>query len=338
MPIWLVRAGKDGQFEDLAIGSKVAVAGWSEAGDLSGVRSKADLMARFQATWPDLKQKTLINWASQVWPFINEIKSGDIIALPLKGRPFIAFGRATGSYRFVPDAPADAQNQIPVEWLKEVPRSDIPQDLLYSLGAFMTVCRIWRNDAENRITALLEGKPFSQVPAPGIADAADADGENVDLESVLLDQIRAHITSKFKGHGLSRLVAAVLQAQGYKTTTAPAGPDGGVDVVAGSGPLGFDAPRIAVQVKSEQSPIDVKVVRELQGVMKNFGADHGMVVAWGGFKHTVIRESSRQFFEIRLWGPDDLVKAILEHYDNLSDEIRAELPLRRLWSLVWETE
>lgn len=337
MAIWLVRAGKSGEHENLALEKGVVVSGWSDAGDLSKPGSKSALLARFKEVWPDLKPKTLINWNSQAWPFVNDIKPGDLVALPLKSRPFVAFGRVTGKYTFVSDAPHDAQNQLPVTWLKEVPRSSIPQDILYSLGAFMTVCRIWRNDAELRVPALLEGKEASPVPVAGY-DEPDADGVDVDLESVVREQIRALIYAKFKGHGLSRLVAAVLEAQGYRTITSPAGPDGGVDVVAGSGPLGFDPPRLVVQVKSEQAPIDVKVVRELQGVMKSFGADHGMVVAWGGFKGSVIKETSRQFFEIRLWSSDDLVMAVLDHYDRLNDEIRAELPLKRIWTIVPELD
>ncbi|MCC7433122.1 MAG: restriction endonuclease [Methanoregulaceae archaeon] len=336
MAVWLVRAGKSGEHENLALEKGVVVAGWSDLGDLSGIGSKTALLTRLQEVWPDLKPKTLINWNSQVWPFVNDIKPGDIVALPLKSRPFVAFGRVTGKYKFAADAPNDAQNQLPVEWIKEVPRSSIPQDILYSLGAFMTVCRIWRNDAEVRIHALLDGKDATLVSPVVGQDDPDADGVDVDLETVVREQIRGLIYARFKGHGLSRLVAAVLEAQGYRTVTSPAGPDGGVDVVAGSGPLGFDPPRLVVQVKSEQSPIDVKVVRELQGVMKSFGADHGMVIAWGGFKGTVIKETSRQFFEIRLWSSDDLVTAVLDHYDRLSDEIRAELPLKRIWTVVLE--
>ncbi len=336
MSVWLVRAGKGGEFENLALEQGVVVAGWSEAGDLSDVKTKTQLLERFQAVWPDHKPKTLINWHSQVWPFIKVIQPGDLIALPLKRRPFIALGRATGPYHFVPDAPFDAQNQLPVKWLKEMPRDAFPQDILYSLGAFMTVCRIWRNDAEARINAILTGKPVAPIAEDEALDQADADGVTVDLEAFAKDQIRAIIYARFKGHGLSRLVAAVLEAQGYKTIISPAGPDGGVDVVAGSGPLGFDEPRMVVQVKSEQTPVDVKVIRELQGVMKSFGASHGIVVAWGGFKGSVSRETSRQYFEIRLWSSDDLVAAVLENYDRLNEEIRAELPLKRIWTIVPE--
>lgn len=44
---------------------------------------------------------------------------------------------------------------------------------------------------------------------------------------------------------------------------SPAGPDGEVDILAGSGPLGLDSPTLIVEVKSESTAVDVKVVRGL---------------------------------------------------------------------------
>lgn len=44
---------------------------------------------------------------------------------------------------------------INVRWIQQdIPRSNFDQDILYSLGAFITVCRIKRNDAEKRIHKL----------------------------------------------------------------------------------------------------------------------------------------------------------------------------------------
>ena len=100
--------------------------------------------------------------------------------------------------------------------------------------------------------------------------------------------------------------------------------------------MGFDRPRICVQVKSGGSPVGVTVLRELQGVMKNFGAEQGLLVSWGGFKDSVYREARTLFFEIRLWDADKLVEGVLESYDKLADEIQAELPLKRIWVPVPE--
>jgi len=56
--------------------------------------------------------------------------------------------------------------------------------------------------------------------------------------------------------------------------------------------------------------IDVKVVRELQGVVNSFGADLGLLVSWGGFTSKADEEARRNFFKIRLWDPDTLITQI----------------------------
>lgn len=119
---------------------------------------------------------------------------------------------------------------------------------------------------------------------------------------------------------------------------SPPGPDGGVDIVAGRGPLGFDPPRLCVQVKSSDSPVDVHTLREFQGVIQQFGAQQGLFVAWGGYRQTVRNEARAQFFGIRLWDAAELVREILLHYEDLPKELQADLPLKRIWILVTEDQ
>lgn len=119
---------------------------------------------------------------------------------------------------------------------------------------------------------------------------------------------------------------------------SPEGADGGIDIVAGAGPMGFDPPRLGVQVKSSDTSVDVKVLRELQGALKNFGADQGLLVSWGGFTGPLLKEARRMYFEIRLWDAGDIVDNLLRHYEALSPDIQTDLPLKRIWVRVPEAE
>ncbi len=74
----------------------------------------------------------------------------------------------------------------------------------------------------------------------------------------------------------------------------------------------------------------------MTGVMNDCGADQGLLVSLGGFKRTVRAEARRQFFKIRLWDAGDVVDAVLQHYDQFPEDIRADLPLKRVWALVQE--
>lgn len=78
----------------------------------------------------------------------------------------------------------------------------------------------------------------------------------------------------------------------------------------------------------------VDVLRSLHGTMKAFGADQGLLVAWGGFKETVRTEAKTQFFSIRLWDSGELIRNVLANYEKLSPETQAMLPLKRIWILV----
>ena len=102
--------------------------------------------------------------------------------------------------------------------------------------------------------------------------------------------------------------------------------------------MGFGPPRLCVQVKSGGAQQDVRVLRELRGVMKDFGADQGLFVAWGGFTRSARAEVRRQFFEMRVWDAADLVDAILNCFDRLPESIRTELPLKRVWALVQDQD
>lgn len=133
---------------------------------------------------------------------------------------------------------------------------------------------------------------------------------------------------------MARLVDAVLRAQGYTTYLSPEGPDKGIDILAAPEPMGFGEPRVCVQVKSGDSPLDRPTLDQLIGVMQNVQASHGLLVSWGGFKSSIDKEEATQFFRVRLWDQDELIGQILANYERLDEDIRTELPLKRTWLLA----
>jgi len=156
----------------------------------------------------------------------------------------------------------------------------------------------------------------------------------VDLELLARDQIAQLIARKFKGHDLARLVDAILKAQGYTTYLSPAGPDKGIDILAAPGPLGFGNPRICVQVKSGDTAVDLPTMNQLIGSMQNVQADQGLLVSWSGFKSSIDKEVPTQFFRVRLWDQYTIIDELLNSYGKLDEDIKAELPLKRMWALA----
>lgn len=260
-----------------------------------------------------------------------------MVALPLKSQSAIVIGKVVGDYEYK-DYTHNIKHTRRVEWLRTIPRSEFDQDLLFSLGAFLTVCRIQRNNAEERIHELLKPgeKPKQRIKQE--STVVEPENSFADIEQFARDQIIKYLEAKFTGHDLPRLVDGILKAQGYVTKVSPEGPDGGVDILAGSGPLGFDNPKICIQVKSSKSPVEVSVLRQLEGVARNFRAEYGILVAWGGLTKVADQEVGRSFFATRIWDQGTLLGQILKYYEKFDDELKAELPLKRIWTVVEEEE
>jgi restriction system protein len=68
--------------------------------------------------------------------------------------------------------------------------------------------------------------------------------------------------------------------------------------------------------------------------MKKVNATHGLLVCWGGFKSSIDRDETQQYFHVRLWDSDDLIDELLKVYDKLDADIRAQIPLKRVWTLA----
>ncbi|MBF0164233.1 MAG: restriction endonuclease [Magnetococcales bacterium] len=341
MAIWLVRAGSEGEHEQKFVRENRIFVTWDGLDlNLGQLPDRQALKENLEAYYPDTKPKTRFHWAGQLWYFVHEMQVKDWIVVPLKSQPAISIGEVTGGYRFDSQGPDPYFHSRSIRWIAEaVPRVRFDQDLLYSFGAFMTICRIQRNGAEQRIRAMFPqfGSKGGKVKA-SVREELITEGENEEvgeLGDLARDQIAKFIAARFKGHGLTRLVEALLKVQGYTTYRSPEGADGGADILAGFGALGFGAPRLCVEVKSGDQPLGRESVDKLLGAVSKFGASEGLFVSWGGYKSNVQREiAATSFFKVRLWTQKELLDQLFEHYEKLDEALRAELPLKRIWITV----
>jgi restriction system protein len=333
MRLWTIRAGKYGEQEQVCLDEGLVTISWNDLPDLKKYKIKEELTAEYQNLYKeDNNIKSGIK-VGQIWRFVNEIKVGDLVALPSKSQPIIHIGKVTGEYKFEPKD-KEVLHWRPVKWLKSIPRIDFDQDILYSFGSLLTVSQVSREQAVERVLAMIEGKKLSNKIE--IINNKTEEAEEVDIEQFAKDQIIRTIDRKFKGHKIAILVEQILNAQGYTTQTSKPGQDGGIDILAASGTLGFEQPRVCVQVKSTVVQVDVKTLRELQGVMRKVKAELGLLVSWNGFNSKVLAEAKEEFFFIRLWTANDMIENIFKYYDKFSDEMKADLPLKRFWMLVDE--
>jgi restriction system protein len=235
MAVWLIRAGPHREYEGRFIQQNRVYVTWDNLDvNVAKLRDRDELARELIARYPDAKPKRILNWVSQVWPFAHEIKLGDVVVLPLKAQRAIQIGEVTGGYQFEPSGPNPFFHWRSVKWIGEaVPRAHFGKDLLNTFGAFLTICRVQRNNAEARIASMRASgwKPESiaSITQSSAISVDDEDGAiaDTDLEELASDRIAQLIVARFKGHGLTRLVDAILKAQGYTTYLSPEGADGG---------------------------------------------------------------------------------------------------------------
>ncbi len=336
--LWKVGLGQYGEYETIAMEDKTLTIGFGIEKDISNAKDRDALIPVMEEIFPNDKPKKHLNFAAQVNQFINVMEVGDLVVCPIKSSSTIWIGRVNGSYTPSPTSGSPTRS---VEWVKtDLPRDTFKQDLLYSFGAFMTVCEITRNDALNRVqNVIATGKDLGYGATPTIkknntkpteAPSTPEEDQLVDLEQIARDQIEKRLASHYTGHDLTKLVAAILQAQGMKVRVSPPGADGGIDIVAGSGALGLESPRIVVQVKSGNYTIQHNDLQSLIGTVQDTQADYALMVSWNGFTAPVRHRQNELYF----WGREQILDNLFSVYDRLPEEIRADLPLRRTWMLV----
>lgn len=337
MAVWVVKGGRNGEFEETFLGHGVIGKG-GRLPDLSAVGSVDELRSIFEAANPEAKKSQVSNHVGQFWSLRNRMEKDELVVVPLKTTGNVAVGRIDGEYQYREDLGENLHHVRPARWIEtEAPRDAFDQDLLYSFGAFITVGRVKRDLAEERILGALEQEQKPVLAQPATAEETVAEVEEApDVEAVAREQVRQFISANFAGHELARLVGAILEAQGFMITLSPPGADKGVDILAGHGPLGLDSPRVVVQVKTGQAGIDE--FRSLRGLVTTLGADQGLLVAWRGYKGTVRAEAKSDYFIMRLWDAEDLLTALFSIYRELPEDLRSELPLQRVWALVPPSE
>ncbi len=156
--VWLVRAGANGEDDDANLVNGLAILGWQEIPDLTGSADKEAIRERVRQGYPDESNRYIGSTTGQLASFVLDMKEDDIVVLPLKTRPErVALGRVTGPYIYQ-EVNGVERHTRPVDWIRpDVPRSDFGRDLQGPLNFNRTVWRMQRNDAERRISAMMDG-------------------------------------------------------------------------------------------------------------------------------------------------------------------------------------
>ncbi len=88
-----------------------------------------------------------------------------------------------------------------------------------------------------------------------------------------------------------------------------------------------------MQVKHRHEKVNVKEVRELEGLLRREG-DIGLIVSSGGFTSEVKRELRSSVKHIETMDLDRLISLWQQHYDKVREPAKALLPLAQVYFLA----
>ena len=170
------------------------------------------------------------------------------------------------------------------------------------------------------------------------SEVADSAGTLEEAQESAWAEIRAYLTT-MPPYDFQRLVGALLKAMGYYVDwIAPPGPDGGIDLIAHTDPLGTTGPRIKVQVKRRDTEkVSAESLRAFMAVLGE--QDVGIYISAAGFSTTAEREArSQEKRRLKLIDLERFVELWVQHMQGLPDADRRRLPLKPVYFLASVTE
>ncbi|MBI4329790.1 MAG: restriction endonuclease [Chloroflexi bacterium] len=317
---WVVRAGEE--IQDKVEKASVLAIGWRKMGDLKELKEREEFRERHESIYGETGARSAMG-AGQLYRFVREMRKGDLVVSPLRASLEVLIGEVTGDYTHNPgQVSTDYPNIRPVKWSKKVSRDDLSAGLRRSLGGLATVFQV--SDHLSEVEGLLTKQPGNGPPPP---DTPAPYHEEV--EATADDMISDVLMNRIGPYEFQQLVAGLLRAMGFRTRVSAPGADGGVDIRAFPDALGFQSPRIRVQVKHRKGSAGAPEVQQLAGATKGENYN-GLFVSTGDFTNQAKTEADRHT-HITLMDRDEFVRLLLEHYEKLEPEYQALIPLRKVY-------
>lgn len=324
--LWVIRAGRGGELINEFLKNKVAAIGWDKVGTLDQYNDRETLLSSIMSAWPEYKKNKAAITASHLFRFAHDIKSGDRVLTYDTSRRIYWLGSVIGKYKYSPGTIETFPHILPVDWEKEVKRDVLSVSTKNRLGSIATLFLV-AEDAALEVLKVASGQE-------GIS-AAESEEVESDEEYLLEDIIarsREFIKDRLNAldwDEMQEIVAGLLRAMGYKTKISRPGSDRGKDIVASRDGLGFEQPRIIVEVKHREKAMGAPEIRNF--IAGRHESDKCLYVSTNGFSKEAQYEAERAKIPVTLMDLDELADSILEHYEQLEPDLRALIPLRKVY-------
>ena len=162
--IWAIRAGKNGEVDELFLKHGQIVLSDPGLGDLSQLApDRTTFYSAYRTLFPDAMETAVGGIGGKFFRFVHEIQIGDLVLYPsLKDRQ-VYIGKITGEYVFNPSLCFEFPHQRSVRWRYLVPKADLSQKAQRELGAARTFFKFKRHADE--IKAMIVDKRVKRFSA-----------------------------------------------------------------------------------------------------------------------------------------------------------------------------
>ncbi len=321
--MWMVRSASGGRLADEFVELNVVAIGWGDIGNLNQYKTKSEILSAVKENWPDWSDGRHMSSASQLERFRTKLDEGDNVITYDSSRRLYHIGIITGAYQYAPDLLVPLENIRQVKWIGRVDRDSLSLSARNTLGSTLTLFQVPKKSADE-LMAVLEGGTKK------ISTQQEEDEESLleRYKSEAFEIIKDRV-NRLDWEQMQELVASLLRAMGYKTRVSKPGPDRGVDIMASPDGFGFESPRIIVEVKHRSQQAGSQQLRSFIGGRHK--DDKGLYVSTSGFSKDARYEADRANIPVMLMDIDDLVKALMRHYDELDMDGRNLVPLKKIY-------
>lgn len=324
-PMWMVRAEGGSYVEDFKEKGVVAIS-FPNIDKFDGITDRNVAAKVSQAANLDWTKRKAARSGSQLYRYMHEMKVNDRVVTYDPSQRLYHVGTVVGEHVFdkgiIPELPSSRK----VKWEGTVSRDLLSVGTKNSLGSLATLFLLPESAATEIELVLKKGTTGQPLPTE------EEKTEETDILKDIQAQSREFIKdqlSKLEWDQMQEVVAGLLRAMGYKTRVSPSGPDRGKDIIASPDGFGFENPRIIVEVKHRTSTMGSQEIRSFLGGRHK--DDKGLYVSTSGFTKDARYEAERAQIPLTLMDLDDLVAAIIEHYEKMDMDTRVLIPLTKIY-------
>lgn len=326
----MVRAGEGSYLIEDFLNEEIVAIGWNDLGKLDPDITYEQLKQRFRDAYPNDSDGRINQCVGQIWRFLCEFNIGDkVVSYDSPNREYY-LGTIESGYSYSDEF--EFFHYRKVSWMEGgTDRDSLSAEARNTLGAISTIFEL-----SNEIWQELFNNHSSSISDKGIHETQE-ESKTVQELNILKEDIISRsqefikdIISRLSWQDTEVLVAGLLKSMGYRTRMTSRGGDLGSDIIASPDELGLEEPRIKVEVKKRsKDKIGADDIRNFIGGMR--GHHKGIYVTTSGFTKEAVYEAERANFAVTLIDSNWLVELIVSNYEALEPEIKALVPLRKIY-------